>query len=225
MTTPRRLELLLPALACVLLPACQQRMASQPSSRPYEPSTFFEDGRAERPRVLGTVVRGHLHTDSYLFKGRRPDPVRRPDFAATVVGAFGGNPLGIVTLAVAERDTEDELTLVTEFPFPVNKSTLEHGRNRFMIYCYVCHDALGTGHGMIVQRGYTPPPSYHSERLRKAPVGHFFKVITHGYGSMPSYRNQVPPRDRWAIIAYIRALQLSQRYPADQLTETMRRVV
>src|SRR5262249_30137130 len=79
-----------------------------------------------------------------------------------------------------------------------------------------------TGRGIIVERGYTPPPSYHIERLRTAPVGHFYQVITKGYGSMPSYRKQVPPRDRWAIIAYIRALQLSQHFPAGELTEERR---
>jgi mono/diheme cytochrome c family protein len=82
-----------------------------------------------------------------------------------------------------------------------------------MIYCVVCHDPLGTGHGTIVQRGYTPPPSYHIERLRTAPVGHLFAVISEGYGSMPSYADQIPTRDRWAIVAYLRALQASQHYP------------
>jgi hypothetical protein len=92
-----------------------------------------------------------------------------------------------------------------------------------MIYCVVCHDAEGTGRGTIVERGYTPPPSYHIDRLRDAPVGHFFKVVTLGYGSMPSYRNQIKAPDRWAIIAYIRALQLSRHFPVEELTEGMKR--
>ena len=83
-----------------------------------------------------------------------------------------------------------------------------------MIYCVVCHDPLGMGRGKIVERGYTQPPSYHIERLRNVAVGHFFEVITNGYGSMPDYKQQIPPRDRWAIAAYIRALQLSQHFPA-----------
>jgi hypothetical protein len=87
----------------------------------------------------------------------------------------------------------------------------------------VCHDALGTGKGMIVERGYTAPPSFHIERLRQAPVGHFFQVATKGYGSMPSYAKQIAAPDRWAIIAYIRALQLSQHFPEDELTGEMRR--
>jgi mono/diheme cytochrome c family protein len=100
---------------------------------------------------------------------------------------------------------------------------LEQGRSRYTIYCAVCHDSRGTGRGKIIERGYTPPPSYHIERLRQAPVGHFFDVITNGYGSMPDYREQVPPLDRWAIIAYIRAIQLSQHFPERELTGDMRR--
>jgi len=92
-----------------------------------------------------------------------------------------------------------------------------------MIYCVVCHDAGGAGRGIVVRRGYTPPPSFHIDRLRDAPPGHFFDVITSGYGSMPSYREQVPASDRWAIIAYVRALQLSRHYPESDLTEEMRR--
>ena len=92
-----------------------------------------------------------------------------------------------------------------------------------MIYCVVCHDAAGTGRGKIVERGYTRPPSYHIDRLRRAPVGHFFRVITLGYGSMPSYAAQIPPRDRWAIVAFVRALQLSQHFPEDQLPADLRK--
>ena len=91
-----------------------------------------------------------------------------------------------------------------------------------MIYCVECHDALGTGRGAIVERGYTPPPSFHIDRLRTSPAGRFFAVITEGYGSMPSYGAQIPPDDRWAIVAYIRALQLSQHFPKDEMTPAMR---
>ncbi|HEX3997865.1 MAG TPA: cytochrome c [Pirellulales bacterium] len=115
--------------------------------------------------------------------------------------------------AVLTAELASYKDVVDEFPTPVTEQMVEHGRDRFMIYCVVCHDAAGTGHGKIVERGYTQPPSYHVERLRNAPVGHFFRVITLGYGSMPSYASQVPPRDRWAIISYIRAMQLSQHYP------------
>ncbi len=117
----------------------------------------------------------------------------------------------------------EENNAVDSFPFPVTEKVLKHGQNRYLIYCVVCHDALGTGHGIIVQRGYTPPPSFHRERLRKVPVGHIFEVITKGYGSMPMYRAQIPPRDRWAIVAYVRALQLSQHFPVEDLPADLRR--
>jgi cytochrome c553 len=100
--------------------------------------------------------------------------------------------------------------LVTTFPIPVTHELLERGRERFDIYCSVCHGRTGEGNGMIVQRGFPVPPSYHIDRLRQAPVGHFFDVMTQGYGIMYSYAERVMPEDRWAIAAYIRALQLSQ---------------
>src|SRR5580700_10311615 len=95
-------------------------------------------------------------------------------------------------------------------PFPVTEDVLARGRERFNIYCALCHSRLGDGNGMIVQRGFRAPPSYHTERLRKAPLGYFFDVMTNGFGAMPEYASQIPPRDRWTIVAYIRALQLSQ---------------
>lgn len=108
--------------------------------------------------------------------------------------------------------------LVTLFPFPVTREVLQRGRERYNIFCAPCHGALGDGEGMIVQRGFRRPPSYHIYRLRNAPVGHFYDVITHGFGSMYDYADRVPPRDRWAIIAYIRALQFSQNAPAAELS-------
>jgi len=118
------------------------------------------------------------------------------------------------------RIAEDSFFLPKDsdvFPFPVTQQVLERGRERFNIYCSVCHGRLGDGDGMIVRRGFRRPPSYHIDRLRQAPAGHFFDVITNGFGAMPDYAAQVSPRDRWAIIAYIRALQLSQHYPAAEL--------
>ena len=100
--------------------------------------------------------------------------------------------------------------LAATFPMPVTGETLTRGRERFEIYCAVCHGATGEGTGMIVQRGFPQPPSFHEQRLRDAPVGHFVDVITNGYGVMYSYASRVSPEDRWAIAAYIRALQLSQ---------------
>lgn len=111
--------------------------------------------------------------------------------------------------------------LVDTFPFPVTLAVLSRGRERYNIFCSPCHDRLGTGQGMIVRRGYRAPPSMHIERLRQAPAGHFFDVMTNGFGVMPDYTQQIRPQDRWAIAAYIRALQFSQHatvadVPVDQ---------
>jgi hypothetical protein len=111
--------------------------------------------------------------------------------------------------------------LIAELPLELNRELLERGRERFNIYCSPCHGATGAGDGMIVQRGFRRPPSYHQDRLRNAPAGHFFDVMTYGFGAMPRYAVQIEPRDRWAIVAYIRVLQLSQNatlddVPADQ---------
>jgi mono/diheme cytochrome c family protein len=99
---------------------------------------------------------------------------------------------------------------VDALPFPLTAEVLDRGEQRYDIYCSPCHDVTGSGHGMIVRRGYKQPPSYHIDRLRQAPIGHFYDVMTNGFGAMPDYRAQIAPRDRWAIAAYIRALQLSQ---------------
>ena len=99
---------------------------------------------------------------------------------------------------------------VTTFPFPITPETLARGQQRFNIYCSPCHDRMGTGLGMVVRRGMRQPPSYHIDRLRQAPVGYFYDVITNGFGLMPDYAAQIEPKDRWAIIAYIRVLQRSQ---------------
>lgn len=100
--------------------------------------------------------------------------------------------------------------LVAVLPVPVNRELLARGQDRFNIFCSPCHGRTGTGDGMVVRRGLRPPPSYLIDRLREAPIGHFFDVMTNGFGAMPDYATQVPPEDRWAIAAYIRALQLSQ---------------
>ncbi len=95
-------------------------------------------------------------------------------------------------------------------PFEVTEKVLTRGRERFDIFCAPCHGRVGDGNGFIPTRGLRRPPSYHIERLRKVPTGYFFDVMTNGFGIMPDYSSQIPPRDRWAIAAYIRALQLSQ---------------
>ena len=107
-------------------------------------------------------------------------------------------------------------------PFPLTAEVLDRGEQRFNIYCTPCHGLSGQGDGMIVRRGYRQPPSYHIDRLRQVPLGHFYDVMTNGFGAMPDYRAQIAPRDRWAIAAYVRALQLSQHAPAAQLSQEER---
>jgi mono/diheme cytochrome c family protein len=144
----------------------------------------------------------------------RYDPLESSDFFADGMSARPRIPG-----TVARGDLSDNPFLDTGkingvdgdgFPFPVTKQVIERGHERFNIYCSECHGRLGDGNGMIPARGYRHPPSFHTDVLRKAPTGHFFDVMTNGFGAMPPYKTMVPPNDRWAIVAYIRALQLSQ---------------
>jgi mono/diheme cytochrome c family protein len=200
-------------LGLLLTAGCQQKMASQPSYRPLQESKFFADGQASRPLISGVVARGHLRIDAPLNTGRVA--FRTPSTSNQLPQPNDDKE----ARALAFQQPE----FVNEFPFPVTADVLEHGQHRYMIYCVVCHDAVGAGHGKIVERGYTRPPPYHIPRLREAPVGRIFAVISEGYGSMPSYAEQIPVRDRWAIVAYVKALQLSQHFPENQLTDEMRR--
>jgi hypothetical protein len=198
-----------------LLSGCQQQMADQPSYKPLDECDFFADGRSARPLVPGTVPRGYLRTDTALWTGRRVAErgEQDPDRGIPQADLRAATQPEVVNTAADAKARYAEF--VDTFPFPITERIVEHGYGRYMIYCVVCHDPLGTGHGRIVDRGYTQPPSYHIERLRKAPVGHLFAVVSEGYGSMPSYRSQIPMHDRWAIVAYLRALQSSQHYPAE----------
>ncbi len=158
--------------------ACRNDMHIQPKMLPLRQSDFYEDGRGSRTPPDGTIARGELRDDTYLY-----------------TGMINGKP--------GDR-----------MPFPATREVLERGRERFNIYCAPCHSRLGDGNGMIVQRGFRHPPSFHEARLRQAPLGHFYDVMTNGFGAMPDYAAQVNTRDRWAIAAYIRTLQLSQNAPA-----------
>ncbi|GIW40245.1 MAG: hypothetical protein KatS3mg076_0822 [Candidatus Binatia bacterium] len=113
--------------------------------------------------------------------------------------------------------------LARDLPFPWTREILERGRERYDIFCSPCHDRAGTGQGMVVLRGFRRPPSFHEERLRSAPLGHFFDVVTNGFGVMPSYRSEIPVDDRWAIAAYIRVLQRSQHASLDDVPPQRRR--
>ena len=114
---------------------------------------------------------------------------------------------------------------VAQLPVPVDRALLVRGHQRFDIYCSPCHGRLGDGTGMVARRGFKQPPSFHDDRLRNSPVGYYYDVMTHGFGVMPSYAASVPPADRWAIAAYIRALQLSQRAHLADLEPTDRAAI
>jgi cytochrome c553 len=142
-------------------------------------------------------------------------PLRPSDFFED-----GRSERPLVAGAVARGHLESDTLLYTgkgpdgkpsnEFPFPVTKEVIGRGQDRYNIYCAPCHGRLGNGDGMIVRRGYRKPPSYHIDRLRQVPNGYIYDVITNGFGAMPDYAAQIQPEDRWAIVAYVRALQLSQ---------------
>ena len=114
---------------------------------------------------------------------------------------------------------------VAELPMPVTKQLLQRGHERFNVFCSPCHGRLGDGQGMVARRGFKQPPSFHEDRLRSSPVGYYVDVMTHGFGVMPSYAVAIPPEDRWAIAAYLRALQLSQRAHLAELPPDVRAAV
>jgi len=186
-------------LPFALLTACGVRfdMQDQPRYKAYKESDFFNNHMASRDRIEGTVARGQLYDNKAFYTGKIDNPNPNAPVATTTDAA--GNTL------VASFPND-----IDEFPVPVTKDLIDRGQARYNIYCIVCHGPTGNADGMIVRRGFPKPPTYHDDRLRNAPVGHFFDVITNGWGKMNSYAYQVQPADRWAIIAYIRALQVSQ---------------
>jgi mono/diheme cytochrome c family protein len=145
----------------------------------------------------------------------RYDPLQKSTFFADMLSARP-LPEGTVPRSMHEPDELLDLGLINgqpadRFPFALTMDVLSRGRERYDIYCAPCHDYVGTGNGMAARRGFRrQPASFHTEQLRTAPHGHFFDVISNGFGEMPSYATAIDPRDRWAIIAYVRALQRSQ---------------
>jgi len=170
--------------------------------------------------VLGAGCRQDMHDQP------REKPLAKSDFYADHRSA---RPLVAGTVARGQlRDDEALYTgkngrvLATAFPFPITAEVLARGQQRFQIYCTPCHGRLGNGGGMVVQRGFKRPTSFHIDRLREAPPGYFFDVMTNGFGAMSDYSAQVPVKDRWAIVAYIRALQLSQHATLADVPESRR---
>lgn len=195
------------AVLPVLATGCYQKMAEQPKVKMHTVSEFFTDGRSNRPYEEGTVARGMLAENEHFYSGLRD----------------GGPANAWKDLNPAKQALTSEQAKAPyhdTFPVEVTEELVLRGKERFNIYCGVCHGSTGAANGMIVQRGFLPPPSFHVDNSRglkyltgasiplpDAPAGYYFQVITHGYGAMGSYSAQVSPKDRWAIIAYIRALQ------------------
>jgi mono/diheme cytochrome c family protein len=177
--------------------------------------------------VLAFATAG-CHDD--MWTQPKVKPLDRSDFFAD---GFASRPKVTHTVARGQLAVDDALhtgvgngSFVKTFPFKLTKADLEIGQTKFNIYCSPCHGAVGDGKGMIAQRGLNlrrPPATYHTDRLRKMPVGHLFDVITNGYGVMYSYASRIDVEDRWRVIGYIRVLQTSQNVPENQLTEQNRK--
>lgn len=183
---------------------CRQDMHDQAKYEPLEANPLFANDMASRPLVANTVPRGFLRDDTAFYTGL--DDSRQP------LDAF---PMK----ALRERWPQGETLSDTE----MNRALLLRGKKRFDTFCAPCHDSVGTGNGAIVQRGYKRPPSLHEDRLREALPGYFVNVMTEGFGQMSSYAPQISPQDRWAVAAYIRALQLSQNARLAELPPAVER--
>ncbi|MEP6923704.1 MAG: cytochrome c [Pyrinomonadaceae bacterium] len=195
-------------------------MQDQPRLKYYRQSEFFNNEMGSRPLVEGTVPRGYLREDKALYTGKKDGAALSPN----TLSANGGKQQtqdgtnGQLTAAPTSASTGASATnaattypdVVAEFPLPVTQELINRGEERYRVFCIVCHGPNGNGDGMIVRRGFSKPTSYHTDQLRGAPVGHFYDVITNGWGRMNGYAAQVPVYDRWAIVSYIRALQASQ---------------
>lgn len=181
-----------------------------------------------------TLLQGLLFGGLVLMTGCRQDMHDQPKFKPLRANSFfadgrSARPLVAGTVARGTLQEDDHLftgrvnnEFVTTFPFPVTEQVIRRGQERFNIFCAPCHGQLGDGEGAIVQRGMKKPPSYHIDRLRESPPGYFFNVITNGFGAMFDYADRIPAQDRWAIIAYIRALQLSQNAKIDDVPQEKR---
>jgi mono/diheme cytochrome c family protein len=175
-------------------------MDQQPKFKAQSANPLFADGRAMRPSVEGAVARGQAELDPHFFRGLAP----------------GGSG----TPAVVWAET---------FPFPITMEVVRRGQERYGIYCAPCHGLAGGGDGIVslradrLQEGtWTPPANLYGDLVRQRPVGHLYNTVTNGIRNMPAYGPQIPERDRWAVVAYVRALQRSQHAPLDDVPEAER---
>jgi mono/diheme cytochrome c family protein len=176
--------------------------------------------------ILSALLAAAIGCRQEMYNQPRYKPLERSSFYADgrssrplVEGTVARGMLDSATVPLPPASAPGAAALVTAPPMPLTSGLLFRGQQRYEIFCTPCHDRTGGGQGMVVRRGYRPPPSLHVDRLREAPVGHFYDVMTRGLGAMPDYAQQIPPEDRWAIAAYVKALQLSQHAPVGELTE------
>lgn len=181
-------------------------MYQQPKDKPQARNSLFANDDSARQPPAGSVPSAS-GAAADTSSGRQGSVALPAPVGPALPLDDEGRPI-----ADGTREASDPL-----MPLPVTMPLLNRGRERFNIYCAPCHGRSGDGQGMVVQRGFPAPPSYHSQKLRHASDGHFYQVITHGYGVMYPYADRVDPQDRWAIVAYIRALQLSQHAPRNAL--------
>ena len=200
-----------------------------PYGRDPDPSRYSGRSR-DRKEAVSTKLLFVVLALASLTAACRQDMHDQPRFIPLRASSFfadGRSARPLVEGTVARGQLKDDAAFYTgkgpdgmpldAFPFPVTREVIERGHERFDIYCAPCHSRLGDGNGMIPRRGFRHPPSYHVDRLRKVPNGYIFDVITNGFGAMPDYATQIPPRDRWSIVAYVRALQLSQNASTDDV--------
>ena len=221
--------------ALILLVSCGPNMRDQAKCQPLEGSSFFADGKCARDLPPNTVARGFLQADQPSTAVAGTDSAAAGATSAPGAGptsAAGANPTptaggtaatpaaggAAATPAPAAGTTND----TQAFPFPVTREVLNAGHLSYDAFCSPCHGLTGAGDGMIVQRGFPAPPSFHTQRLRDVQPGYMYGVITNGFGRMYSYASRVKPDDRWAIVAYIRALQLSQDATIDDVPPEQR---
>ncbi|HEX9000183.1 MAG TPA: cytochrome c [Blastocatellia bacterium] len=191
------------------LSACRQDMHDNPKYKAYR-----DGGMRQIPE--GVVARGSLDLNPSAPKVTVPAPLASPSPGASPAAAPVPTGEDGFPFKLSENPEERKTQLA---------AILDRGENRYNISCLPCHGKLGDGNGMIVQRGFKRPPSYHEERLRKAPSSYYYDVVTNGFGAMSSYTDQLTPEDRWKVIAYIRVLQLSQRATLSELAENVKQEV
>jgi mono/diheme cytochrome c family protein len=199
------------AIPWLLLAGCDRLdMYDQPHFEPLEASRFFNGGPSARPHLEGTIARGSVRNDPGITTGKLGDQY---------VSSIPPSVYREFYQKLPQRFDDDFENIETS---ELRQALLERGRQRFDIYCSVCHGRTGDGDGMIVRRGFRRPPSYHIDRLRNSADGYYFDVMTNGFGAMASYAGRIDVSDRWAIVAYIRALQLSENAVLDDVPESLR---